>query len=247
MASSWALVKNRRARPTSRTCESPSRTTGMIRPVHASRRACPGLIRLAGVEDPGLLQLAGEGVEVDRHHDGGVGAADLRQVLGGDAFDELGERPAHPLRTRPPLHTRARGWLPGAWVRRSPAAYFFSIAACTVGQGEPAVGLAVPVVGHRQPGRLRGLGLFLLQQVGLVGVGQVGCDHLQEPAAEDPQGPGVVLGGGGDQVPLGLDDQVGVQVVGQRLDRADDHPGLLRRAGHRAANASRTRSWVARS
>ena len=82
----------------------------------------------------------------------------------------------------------------------SASRYFFSIAACAVGQGEPAMGLAVTVVGHRQPGRLRGLRLLLLQQVRLVGVGEVGGDHLEEPAAEDPQGAGVVLGGGGDQV-----------------------------------------------
>ena len=95
------------------------------------------------------------------------------------------------------------------------------------GEGEPAVDLAVPVVGHRQPGRLRGLGFLLLEQVGLVGVGEVGCDDLEQPAPEDPQGLGVVLAGCGDQVLLGLDHQVGVEVVGQRLDRADDHPGLL--------------------
>ena len=58
-------------------------------------------------------------------------------------------------------------------------------------------------------------------------VGQVGCDDVEEPAAEDPQGLRVVLGGRVDQVPFGLDDEVGVEVVGQLLDRAEDHVRLL--------------------
>jgi hypothetical protein len=85
----------------------------------------------------------------------------------------------------------------------------------------------VPVVGHREPGRLGGPGFFLLEEVGLVGVGQVRRHHLHQSAAEDPQGSSIVIGGLGDQVSFGLDDQVGVQVVGQVLDRADDHLGQL--------------------
>ena len=71
IAISWALVKNRRRRPTSRTSESPLRITGTTRAVHANRRARPAR-SFAGVEDPGLLDPPGEGVEVDGHHDGGV-------------------------------------------------------------------------------------------------------------------------------------------------------------------------------
>ena len=142
----------------------------------------------AGVEDPGLLQPPGEGVEVDGHHDGGIECRRPSGALGRDAFDELGERPAHPLRTRPPLHTRAvgGGLVLGGGDREE---HLLQHRRLHRRQGEPAVDSPVPVVGHRQPGRLRRLGLFLLQQVGLVRVGEVGCDHLQQPAPEDPQGP----------------------------------------------------------
>ena len=194
MAVSWALVKNRWARPTSRTSELPSRTTGMIRAVQASRRTSRGLMRLAGVEDTGLLQLPGEGVEVDGDDDGGVGAADLGEVLRADAFDELGERAAHPLRVRVGAATPAPSVAATCLGAASARSIFFSIAPCDGGQGEPAVDLAVAVVGHREPARLGGLGFFLLEEVGLVLVGEVGCDDLEEPPAEDPQGLRVVLG-----------------------------------------------------
>ena len=94
-------------------------------------------------------------------------------------------------------------------------------------EGEPAVGLAVAVVPHRQPGR-RGRGAFLaLEEFGFVGVGGVGVDDLEQAAAEDLQGLGVELAGLLDQVGLGVGDQVGVEVVGEVVDRPGDHLGLL--------------------
>ncbi len=50
-------------------------------------------------------------------------------------------------------------------------------------QRESAVDLPVAVVGHREPGRLGGFGFFLLEEISLVGVDQVGCDDLQQPVA----------------------------------------------------------------
>ena len=145
----------------------------------------------AGVEDPGLVEFAGEGVEVDLHDDGGVGAADLGQVLGGDAFDELGERPPHPLRTRTPLHTPPAPWV-AAWCLGAAIAssIFFSIAACTVGRVNRPCTFPCPssVIVSRQC--LGGLGLFLLEEIGLVLVGQVGGHHLQQASSEDRSGCG---------------------------------------------------------
>ncbi len=58
-------------------------------------------------------------------------------------------------------------------------------------------------------------------------VGGLGGDDVEEPPAQQPEGPGVVVGGLGHEVRLGLRDQVLAQVVGQVLDRAHDHPCLV--------------------
>src|SRR6478752_9624224 len=105
----------------------------------------PGADAFAGVEDPGLVESPGEGVEVDLDDDGGVGAADLREALGGDAFDELGERTAQPLRPRPPLHTRTLGRSDvfGCGDREQ---HLLQHRRLQGRQREPAVDLPVPVV-----------------------------------------------------------------------------------------------------
>ena len=95
------------------------------------------------------------------------------------------------------------------------------------GQGEPAAGRAVAVVGHRQRRRLVGLGFFLGEERGLVGVGGLGVDDLQQPLAEDPQCLGVVVCGLGEQERLRLRASAGVDLLGQRVDGADDDRGLV--------------------
>jgi hypothetical protein len=60
-----------------------------------------------------------------------------------------------------------------------------------------------------------------------VGVGGVGVDDVEESVAEVAQSEGVEVRGLADQVPFGLLDQVGVEVVGEVLDGADDHPSLV--------------------
>ena len=63
---------------------------------------------------------------------------------------------------------------------------------------------AVVVVAQGEPGLLlRGL-LLLVEQVGLVGLGRGGVDDLQDPAGQDAQVLGVVVGGQGEQVLLAL-------------------------------------------
>ena len=58
-------------------------------------------------------------------------------------------------------------------------------------------------------------------------VGQIGCDDLQQPAAEDPQCLRVVLGCGFDEVLFGVDEQVGVEVGGQVVHGPEDDVCLL--------------------
>ena len=65
-------------------------------------------------------------------------------------------------------------------------------------------------------------------RMGVVGVGEVGGDDLEDLAAEDPQFAGVKLGGVPDQL-----HHRGVAVLcGELVDGAEDHPRLLRQ--HRA-------------
>jgi hypothetical protein len=94
-------------------------------------------------------------------------------------------------------------------------------------EGEPAVDLAVSVLPHREPARGLGVPFFLLQQFGLVGVGGVGSHDFQEPAPEPLQRAGVEVLGLGEQVLLGVLDQVGVEVGGEVVEGPEDDLGLL--------------------
>ena len=60
-----------------------------------------------------------------------------------------------------------------------------------------------------------------------MGVGGVGVDDLEDPAAEDLQRLGVVVGGELEQVPFGLVDDFGVEVVGELGQGSEDGLGLL--------------------
>jgi hypothetical protein len=94
-------------------------------------------------------------------------------------------------------------------------------------QGEPAVDLAVPVLPQVQPGRGGRVPLFLLEELGFVGVGGRGVDDLEQAAAQDLQGLGVERGRLLDQVRLRLGDESRVEVVGELVDGAGDDLGLL--------------------
>ena len=119
------------------------------------------------------------------------------------------------MNARPSLWSVGRSWL-GTWpstaARCLGAAYairdFFSIAPCTVREGEPAVPLAVAVLVHpERRGRLR-VPLLPLQDLRLVGFADLGRDHVQDPFAQDPQRFRVVLGGVPDQRGLRLVAQI---------------------------------------
>ena len=90
-------------------------------------------------------------------------------------------------------------------------------------QGEPAVAQPVPVVGDGEPAGLLGEGLLALQGPELVGFGDLGGDHLEDPVREPAQRDRVVLGRPADQVGLG----VAAVLDRQRVDTLDDHHGLL--------------------
>ena len=63
----------------------------------------------------------------------------------------------------------------------------------------------MPVVVDGQPGGGGGVAFLAFEQGGFVGVGGVGGDDLQDPAAQVLEGFGVVVGGELEQVLLGLD------------------------------------------
>ena len=88
------------------------------------------------------------------------------------------------------------------------------------------VGGAVPAAAAGQRGHRRGVGLLALQGPSLVVLADLGGDHVEDPAAQDPQLPRPEPGRFGHQPLLRLRDHLTVDVVGQRVHRRDDHLGL---------------------
>ena len=83
------------------------------------------------------------------------------------------------------------------------------------------------VVPHRQPGGGGGVAFLAFEEFGLVGVGGVGGGDLEDVPAQVLEGFGVVVGGECEQVLLGLEGDVGVEVVGELGQGAEDGLGLL--------------------
>ena len=115
------------------------------------------------------------------------------------------------------------------------------------GDGEPAVALPLAVVGHRERRRRPGRGLFGLEAAGFLGLGGLGVDHLEQPAAQDPQRPGVVVGGLAEQERLRLRHHTGVEIIGQVVDRVDDHARLLDVDRTRQPTPHRRAGWASSS
>ena len=164
--------------------------------------------------------------EGHRDDDGRGDAAGVGELVGGVALEELAERLPHPLRTRPPLSPDGAGAVDGVLVlrRRDREQRGAQHRRVVGGDREPAVGLAVPVVGHRQPGRGARGGLLALQPRGLGGVGLLGGRDLDQPLRQTPQGDRVVL----------------VRLLEEELLRL--RPGSRRRPGQRADRRPRRRS-----
>ncbi|MBB3044956.1 hypothetical protein FHU40_004809 [Nocardioides soli] len=185
-----------------------------------------GLTWKAGVEDAGLLQPPGEGVFVDDDHDGGVDAAGLGQSVGGVALDQLAQRPAERLGSGPALDAGALGGgqVLGGGQRHQ---HLLECGGVVGRQGEPAPGLPVPVVDHRdRAGPQRGR-LLPLQDLGFVGVGLLGGDDLPQPPPEPAQCLRVVVPRLGEQMRLGLLPGLGAEVGGESVDPPDDDPRPL--------------------
>ncbi len=90
----------------------------------------------------------------------------------------------------------------------------------------------VAVVGDGEPAGLLGQGFLALQGLELVGFGDLGGDHFEDPVREPAQRDRVVLPGQADQVGLG----VAAVLDRQRVDTLHDHGGLFLRhlpGGHR--------------
>ena len=159
-------------------------------------------------------------------HDGGVEAAGLGQLVDGVALDQLGEGLSEPLRGG------------ASFAERSVAGLVFGggervecLLEHRAGEGGSRVNRpwSLPWPSSHMVSRVAAAAaaLLLVEEFGFVGVGGVGVDDLEQPAAEDLQGLGVEVAGLLDQVALGLGDQVGVEAVGEVVDRPGDDLGLL--------------------
>jgi hypothetical protein len=91
------------------------------------------------------------------------------------------------------------------------------------GEGEPAVALAVSVVGDGEPAGFLGEGFLPLKGQELVLFGDLGGDHLEDPVRDPAQRDRVVGGGASDQVGLGR----AAVLDRERVDARDDHRGLV--------------------
>ena len=197
----------------------------MIPASQASRRAAPGLRCFAGVEVRGL-QSAEEGVEGHQDHDGGVEAAGLRERLGGVAVDELGERLAEPLGGRLPLAERSL-WLARCLGAANASRTFLSVAPVRVSRVNRPWTLPWP--SSYMVSRVAACGVRVppFEELGLVGVGGSGATTSRIRRPRTLQGCASCSCGLVDQVRLGLGDQLGVEVVGELVEGAEDDLGLV--------------------
>ena len=220
----WAREWKRLDLPRSRTSDLPPRTAGMMPASQAIRRAraaemCSPVSSLAALRPPIRVSQG------HQDHHGGVQPAGLRELVRGVAADVVGERFPQAFGGGLPLAQR-------------------SVAGAVLGGGQGEQGLlqagtrepveveitAYPArrgVPDPEPVGFLGVAVLLVQELGEVGVGEVGGDDLQDRAAQVLQGLGVVVRGELDQVFLGPLLQVRVEVVGQAVDAADDRECLL--------------------
>ena len=109
--------------------------------------------------------------------------------------------------------------------------------------GEPAVAAAVAVLDHRER-RGRAGGVFLgLQQPGLVGLADLGGDHVQDPPAQHPQPLRVVVGRVSHEHRLGLATRVGSARSVGRASTASTITAAWSTNTAPEASAARTGSW----
>ena len=217
----WAGENNRAERPRSRTSPFAAEDDGDD-PAPAGEPA--GL--LGG--DPvtgrggGDTEAGQQGVEVEGDHHAGGGAAMGRQSGVGDVLQERHERLATSAgdRQRVDLTEWGASWR-GVGVQVGPQPV-----RDMVGDAGVEVGRPVTTGSEVEPGRRLGAGLLGEQPLVLGLVGDLGGEVFEDTAAEVAQLPRPEHLGLLDQVGLGLDDQVVTQVVGQRVQRLDDHPRL---------------------
>ena len=94
-------------------------------------------------------------------------------------------------------------------------------------EGEPALEPAVNVVPDSDPVGCLRVALLLLQERCLVGVRRVRCDDLEQPSGQVLERLGVEVSGEVEQVLLSLRHQLGVEVLGEGGESAEDRVGLL--------------------
>ena len=164
----------------------------------------------AGVE-VGCFESAHQGLDGIRTTAVALRPPALGRLLGGVALDEFDEGLAEPLGGGAAFAEGSLGGLVLGGGDREQGLLEHGAGEAGV-DGESAVGLAVPVVPDHQPGGGLGVAFLASNRAGFVGVGGVGVDDLEDPAAEDLQRLGVMDFGQLEQVPLGLVDEVGVEV-----------------------------------
>ena len=212
--------------------------------LQASRRASPALIR-PPVDSPAAPSSVDETVVVDGHQHRGRVAALPRQSTR-PLLQHRGER----LRQQPGIANA----LPRVRVHpRDPRGDGREVG---TPRGDVGLELGHPEVHGRgrqvddRPGQsaaqvvggdlhpLAGVLLLALEQAALVLVGDLGSDHLQDPAAQHPQPARLEVDGKLHQPALGSTHDVRRQVAGQVVQRADD---LARRGTRRPCPHGRRR------
>ena len=96
-----------------------------------------------------------------------------------------------------------------------------------VGDAGVDLGGAVAAAAEGEAGQAAGAAFLVLEGAAFVVVGDVGGDDLEDLAAQDAQVSRVERGGLLDEVDLRATHDVGVEVVGEVVERAGDDPGLL--------------------
>ena len=201
---------------------------GAGQPERFGRRESPGSVE-AGPEARDA-DLAAELLEPDGDDQGGGRATVAGQDAGREGLEQGAEGAAEPDLQRRALLGRRLGvgivCVVATWVGEG-----LEVGAQASGDGVGDAGVdlggAVAAAAEGEAGEAAGAALLVLEGAAFVVLGDVGGDDLEDLAAQDSQVSRIEGGGLLDEVDLRPAHDVGVEVVGEVVERAGDDPGLL--------------------
>ena len=176
----------------------------------------------------GRAEAAAEFLERDGDHHRGRRATVLGEQLAGESLEQGAEGLPETARVRQVGDLVVGTDCAGGSVARAGHRLQVGLQAGrdVVGDADTDVGRPVAPDPHRQQGGAAGGPLLGLEPAAFLLLGEVGRQHLQDLAAEHAQPRRIEVASLGEQVRLGLQPQLGVQVVGKLVERLDDHAGL---------------------